>query len=91
MRYIISPAVVQDKDVMVLLPDRWDDYSYKTSFDVKYIDKTGTEIDLGTIKIGKEGFEPGWIKEHLEWTFEQLPSDFFTLAVGRKLSEGQRN
>lgn len=39
---------------MVLFPSSWDDYFFKTSFEAKYIDRDGVNIDLGTIKIEKK-------------------------------------
>ena len=79
MRYMIYSGVVHDKDVMVLIPNNWDDYSYKTTFEAKYIDKEGRNIDLGTIKIGKNDLDSGWVDEYLENSFVELPSDFFSL------------
>lgn len=79
MRYIIFSGFVQDKDVMLLIPNSWDDYSYKTTFEAKYIDREGKITDLGTIKIGKKEMDKGWVKEYLEDSFVKLPSDFFSL------------
>ena len=79
MRYIISDFDNRDKDVIILTPNNWDDFSYKTSFDAKYIDEEGMNIDLGTIKIGKYELERGWVKKYLEDSFTELPSDFFSI------------
>lgn len=79
MRYVISFVFVWDKDVMVLNPNNWDDYGYKTTFEAKYIDTDGNEIELGTIKIGKDGFESGWVKECLDNSFVKLSPEFFSL------------
>ena len=79
MMYIISSGFVQEKDVMVLIPQKWDDYRFKTTFEAKYINKEGTNIDLGTIKIGKNGLDSGWVKDYLEDSFVNLSSDFFSL------------
>lgn len=77
MKYIIASGFVREKNVMVLVPNNWDDYSYKTTFEAKYIEETGTEIDLGTIKIGKDGLDSGWVEECLEASFTKLSPDFF--------------
>ncbi len=79
MRYIISSNIVTDKDIIVLHPDKWDDYSYKTSFNAKYIPSNEKEIDLGTIKIGKADLGIGWVKDALEDSFTKLPTDCFSL------------
>lgn len=65
MKYIIASGFVREKNVIVLVPNNWDDYSYKTTFEAKYTDKEGTEFDLGTIKIGKDGLDSGWVEEYL--------------------------
>ena len=91
MKYIVTSGFVQEKNVMVLVPNNWDDYSYKTTFEAKYIEETGLEIDLGTIKVGKDGLDSGWVKEYLEGSFTELSPEFFALAVCRELSEGKGN
>ena len=79
MRYIISSGSTNLRDVMVLFPSSWDDYSFKTSFEAKYIDRDGVNIDLGTIKIGKKQMESGRIREHLNSPFTELTAEFFSL------------
>lgn len=79
MKYIVTSGFVQEKNVMVLVPNNWDDYSYKTTFEAKYIEETGLEIDLGTIKVGKDGLDSGWVKEYLEGSFTELSPEFFSL------------
>ncbi len=58
----------------------WDDYSFKTSFDVVLINAEGKEVDLGTVKIGYEGQPNGWTREKLPELFESLPAEFFSLG-----------
>ncbi len=79
MKYIIASGFVREKNVIVLVPNNWDDYSYKTTFEAKYIEKTGLEIDLGTIKIGKDGLDSGWVEEYLDGSFTELSPEFFSL------------
>lgn len=80
MRYIISSSYwSQEKNVILLVPNNWDDYSFKTTFDARYINNGGTNIDLGTVKIGKKGLEEGWVKEYLDNSFTQLSTEFFSL------------
>lgn len=38
-----------------LCQDNWDDYSFKTTFDVVLMDNNDKSMDLGTIKIGRKG------------------------------------
>ena len=80
MKYIISSDIIYfDKDIIVLKPDNWDDFSYKTLFEATYINRDGESIDLGSIKIGKRNLYDGWIKECLDYSFTKLSSDFFSL------------
>ena len=51
MKYIISKLCIVGKNIMVLNPDNWDDYSYKTLFQATYIDEYGKRIEVGSIKI----------------------------------------
>ena len=50
MRYIISSGFVRDKDVMVFNPNNWDDYCYKTTFEARYIDTDGNDIEIESKK-----------------------------------------
>ena len=59
MKYIISKLCIVEKNIMVLNPDNWDDYSYKTLFQATYIDEYGKRIEVGSIKIAKSGMDNG--------------------------------
>lgn len=63
-----------------LCPGNWDDYSFKTSFDVVLMDNDGKSMDLGTIKIGRKGQPHGWTYEDMPKEFESLPSEYFSLG-----------
>jgi predicted ATPase len=63
-----------------LTPDNWDDYSFKTSFDVGLMDGTGKHIKLGTVKIGHVNQPHGWTSEKLPKEFNTLPDEFFSLG-----------
>lgn len=58
----------------------WDDYSFKTSFDVVLIDGSGNNVELGTVKIGHKGQEKGWTREGMPQEFESLPDIYFSLG-----------
>ena len=79
MKYIISKLCIVGKNIMVLNPDNWDDYSYKTLFQATYIDEYGKRIEVGSIKIAKSGMDNGKIKDLLPKEFEFLPDDCFSL------------
>ena len=50
-----------EKDTLYLRYDNWDDYSYKTSFNARYVDKNGKEHSLGPVKIGMVNMDKGKI------------------------------
>lgn len=70
----------KSKGQIFLCPGNWDDYSFKTSFDVVLVDGTGNSMDLGTIKIGYKGQAHGWTIEHMPKEFESLPDEYFSLG-----------
>lgn len=63
-----------------LSPGKWDDFSFKTSFNVALVDFAGNLIDLGTTKIGRVGQAKGWTKAELPEEFSVLPEGFFSLG-----------
>lgn len=75
-----------------LIPSNWDDYSFKTSFQV-VVNVGERRLDLGTVKIGYVGQSHGWTKEAMaRGRFEALPDSFFSLGQDveyyRRLYEG---
>ena len=45
-------------DTLYLRRDNWDDYSFRTTFDVSYCVSVGNVISIGQVKIGVMGMEP---------------------------------
>lgn len=68
------------KGQVYLCPGNWDDYSFKTSFDVILLDEDGTSVDLGTIKIGYKDQPKGWTLERMPKEFDTLPDEYFSLG-----------
>lgn len=77
-----------EKNVILLRMDNWDDFGNKTTFHASFYDSTGTEHQLGTVKIGME--QPnceeteyieitGRTSDYLNAEFESLPENFFSL------------
>lgn len=58
---------------VVLVPDNWDDYGYKSSFEATLHVSAGDSVELGTVKIIKEGQDGGYTK---------LPNSFEALGEG---------
>jgi predicted ATPase len=77
VRERLSP---KSKGQVYLCPGDWDDYSFKTSFDIVLLDDEGKSVSLGTTKIGYKGQPKGWTHEKLPEAFESLPDGFFSLG-----------
>ena len=82
-----------------LVEGDWDDYSFKTSFQVLYPLKDGKRLDLGTIKLGYAGQEPGWTGDSMDSEFTALKPGWFSLgqdveyyeSIRKELSEEDAN
>lgn len=70
----------KSRQVVQLSPGNWDDYSFKTSFNVTYIDHQGNKTELGTLKIGYVDQPKGWTRETIPADFESLPDGWFSLG-----------
>jgi predicted ATPase len=77
VRERLSP---KEKGEVLLCPGNWDDYSFKTSFNVILMDEDGNSVDLGTIKIGHKGQPTGSTLERMPKDFETLSDEFFSLG-----------
>ena len=58
-----------------LIRDRWDDFKFRTAFDLIYVNEDSENIRIGWIKIGKEG-------EKERSTFDIIPKEFASLDDG---------
>lgn len=64
-----------------LVWDNWNDYGYETLFGVKLHVSESSEINLGSVKIGFFGNEPGTpVRDALMPTQEELGPRFFSLG-----------
>jgi predicted ATPase len=74
-----------EKGVAYLVPGDWDDFSFKTSFDLTVCDDSGNATSLGTVKIGYAGQAKGWSLHQMtelfpDKTFSALPDGWFSLG-----------
>lgn len=69
-----------EKDTLYLHYDNWDDYSYKTSFNARYVDKNGNEYSLGSVKIGIVNMGRGKTFDHIPKRFISLPEQYISLG-----------
>lgn len=70
----------KSQGLVFLCPGNWDDYSFKTSFDVVLMDNDGKSLDLGTVKIGRKGQPHGWTCDDIPKEFDSLPDEYFSLG-----------
>ena len=73
---------------IILFTDNWDDYSYKTTFNVAYFPESTKREDFGITKIvckllsnEKDGkYTDDWTRNYLENEFENLDENFISLG-----------
>lgn len=70
----------QEPNHAYLLPSDWDDYSFKTSFNLIFCDSAGVSTELGLLKIGYPSQGIGWTLSEMESEFNYLPSGWFSLG-----------
>ena len=68
------------KDTVYLRRDNWDDFHYKTTFNVSYGLENGQSTSIGQVKIGIVGMEEGMIFNIIPKQFEQLDDHYFSLG-----------
>lgn len=68
-----------------LMTDNWDDYSYKTSFYLVYLDGDGTRHDIGTVKIVRRGMAGGYTQ--LQDSFTALGGAYASLGQNQEYYE----
>lgn len=81
MRFIVvsSPKrPTKNFPVAVLVPDSWDDFGFKTMFQVTYWRDKSESTDLGTVKILKRGQKQGHTK--IPDRFSELAEDYCSLG-----------
>ncbi len=70
-------------NTIYLLPDNWDDYTYKTTFTLYYVDENNIKNEIGTVKIAPiDNLErpSNWTKNILDDEFPYLPENIVSLG-----------
>lgn len=75
--YVVRRGVRQNTTGVYLTIDNWDDWSFKTTYSVKYVDIESNLIDIGIIKIAKKGM--GSSSEIGSATHTLMPNEFESL------------
>lgn len=73
-------AVVYNRDLICLQRGKLDDFGFRTTFEACYYDFLGRKHPLGSVKIGRQGMQPGWTADHLAMESAGLPDAFFSLG-----------
>ena len=68
------------REAVQLVPDNWDDFSYKTLFVLHYISASGVHTELGPVKIGHKGQETGRTLDVIPKQFEKLSDEWFSVG-----------
>ncbi|MFJ4793318.1 AAA family ATPase [Kitasatospora purpeofusca] len=67
--------------VAVLERDAWNDYGFRTMFDLRVVDTAGRRHDIGLVKIGRFGMTVRDDREfEIPETFDSLPDQYFSLG-----------
>lgn len=69
-----------EQNVAYLWVNNWDDFSFKTTFNLTLVDSTGVSHQIGDVKIGYVDQAKGWTAESMPDEFESLPGSFFSLG-----------
>src|SRR5690606_3303343 len=67
-------------EVFLIITD-WNDYSYKTLFQVIYMDKDSIQRKVGAVKIGYFKHEPSDAQFNTGDTFKHLTRNFFSVGA----------
>jgi predicted ATPase len=67
-------------NAVVLTTDNWDDYSFKTLFNVILYDERGSPHSLGSVKIGHYGQGFGRTRDDMPPSFREIPDNYFSLG-----------
>ncbi|WGF37745.1 MULTISPECIES: ATP/GTP-binding protein [Lysinibacillus] len=94
MFYITSFRSPKNKVGFHLVPDNWNDYGYRTLYNLFYVDEKMNEHEIGHVKIGYTDEE---LASQLYYPFENLQEGLFSLGQGvsyysnlRKLGDSVR-
>ncbi|MDR1181811.1 MAG: ATP-binding protein [Bacteroidales bacterium] len=69
-----------DKDVIYLTWDGWNDFNFYTLFGMFYVDESSQNYEIGTVKIGFFGQEEGPKDLKIGGRFDRLDDKYFSLG-----------
>ena len=65
---------------MYLEEDHWDDFGYKTAFNLIYVDEHGSKEEIGWVKIGSKEMKTTHTIDDIPKEFTSLDNTFFSLG-----------
>ncbi len=72
-----------ERNIILLRKDNWDDHGFKTMFHASYYNKSGIEEELGTVSIGMkdpdDDYYTGRTSDYLMSEFNSLPENYFSM------------
>ncbi len=74
-----SRGSLSGRSRVFLVYDNWDDYGYKTTFDLVVFDNEGRAVDFGPVKIMQKGMQHGHVVLPRE-PFEYLGENYCSLG-----------
>lgn len=63
-----------------LRTDNWDDFGYKSMYDLVFVDETGERHEVGSVKIGRLGMGDATGRPEIPGEFTTLPTECFSLG-----------
>jgi hypothetical protein len=92
MQFIVT-STYRDKpstprDVVYLVTDNWDDFGYKTTYYLEYVNSEGERLEIGGVKFGRFNMKEDEYRVELPDSFERLDDSFFSIGTTREYYEG---
>ena len=87
LRFEVVPAghwPTKDTRKFTLVRDRWDDFTFKTSFSLHYTADDGDVTEIGMVKIAHLGMGEKDATTSIKSSFHSLPPNFFSLGQERE-------
>ncbi|WP_264550789.1 ATP-dependent nuclease [Flavobacterium sp. N2038] len=75
------------KNEVCLVWDNWNDFSFYTLFGIFYVDEKSQKHDLGGVKIGFVGQEEREKVYHVDYTFNYIGDNYFSLGNSEEYYE----
>lgn len=79
-----------EKDSFTLVRDNWDDFHFKTTFQLYYRDLAGDAHEIGSVKIAKFGMGEDGGRTEIKNSFLDLSEDYFSLGQDREYYDNLR-